>query len=685
MRFFRLLFAVTFLSVTVTFSSAQTFSGQAGMIPDGGTQVFGCLVIGLNPNTIDTVFGLESVTVNINHTNDFDLSIYLLSPDGNYFELSAFNGGQGNDYINTVFKYDAANSVISANAPFTGTFRPNGLMHQANNGQLGNGFWGLVVGDFFANGETGSVVSWSMTFGNNPAKPRGITSSNLPLVYINTNNNAVKDEPKQPGRMGIIYNGPGNRNYATNPFNNYNNNIGIELRGNSSQFIFPQKPFAIETHDVLDSVKDTTILGMPPESDWILYPPYNDRSLLRNALTYKLSTEMGNYASRMNFCEVMINGQYQGVYAMMEKIKRNDKRVEIAKMDTDDNAGDSLTGGYIFKIDWTAGVQTGGWPSNYDGIQFKFHYPKIPTSQQAAFLQAYVDSFENALYGPNFTDPVLGYAKYIDVGTFIDYMLLTEVSKNLDGYRASVYMHKEKINDDKGQLKAGPMWDYNFAYGDNTGCSGDDSTGWEYQTYACDPKVRWWNRLVSDTNYTNKAKCRWTWLRTKTLKTSYVHHYLDSMAVLLNEAQQRHYQQWPILGLNIFGSPVPAPQTYQGEIDLFKQFLSSRMNWMDANLQGTCHNLGTEDLKDANDAYVSIFPNPFQNGFHVNYFLNTTSDVSIELMDPLGRLVKSMYYPGELPGDHSRELKEIANLGSGLYMVKISTGQQVYCRKIIKN
>ena len=245
------------------------------------------------------------------------------------------------------------------------------------------------------------------------------TSSNLPIVVINTNNLQIPDEPKITVTMGIIYNGPGVRNNTTDPFNNYNGKIGIELRGNYSQ-TFPQKCFSIETRDILDSAVDVSLLNMPAENDWILYAPYSDKSLLRNVTTFKIASEIGNYAVRSVFCELILNGSYQGIYVLMEKIKRGANRVRISKLDFDDNSGDSLTGGYIFKQDWGAGVQHGGWNSQYNGISFQYHYPYTPTVQQKNYIKLFVDSFENALNGVNFADPLIGYKKYIDVTTFID-------------------------------------------------------------------------------------------------------------------------------------------------------------------------------------------------------------------------------------------------------------------------
>jgi hypothetical protein len=177
------------------------------------------------------------------------------------------------------------------------------------------------------------------------------TSSNLPIVIIETNGQTIPDEPKINVDMGIIYNGPGQMNYITDPYNEYDGIVGIERRGNSSQYYFPKKQYAFETRDSLSMNLNVSLLGMPEENDWILHAPYSDKTLMRNVLAYKMASDLGDYASRTAYCEVVINGDYKGVYVLMEKIKRDVNRVNITELDENDIAGDSLTGGYMVKIE----------------------------------------------------------------------------------------------------------------------------------------------------------------------------------------------------------------------------------------------------------------------------------------------------------------------------------------------
>nr|HMT30443.1 CotH kinase family protein [Bacteroidia bacterium] len=451
------------------FSGAQTFTAGGGTIPDNGPAVFFPMNIsGLSTTVLDSSFGVESVCINIQHNNDYHLTIQLMAPDGTVIDLSMNNGGTGNNYTNTCFTGTAPNSITTGNAPFNGTYRAQGILGNVNNGQNGNGTWYLKVEDHNF-GTTGSLSSWSMTFSNTPAFPFVFTSSDLPIVVINTNGQTILDDPKIIVHMGIIDNGVGIRNYLSDPYNNYDGNIGIEIRGSWSQ-TFPQKQYGFETLNSLNVETDTSILGMPPESDWILNAPYNDKTCMRNVLAYDIANKTGHYASRSRFCELVINNDYKGIYIMLEKIKRDSSRVDISKLLTTDTTGADLTGGYIFKIDKPIGGTAPGWNSQYDGIpgtkiHFQYEYPDFDSiaPQQKTYIRSYVDSFEFALNATWFTNPDSGYKKFIDLQSFVDYFILNETTKNVDAYRNSTFLYKKKIT--KGnKLFIGPAWDYNVGF-----------------------------------------------------------------------------------------------------------------------------------------------------------------------------------------------------------------------------
>ncbi|MBC7885579.1 MAG: CotH kinase family protein [Saprospiraceae bacterium] len=204
-----------------------------------------------------------------------------------------------------------------------------------------------------------------LAFCQNAVGQVNFTKSNLPIIIIKTNGAQIQDEPKIMAEMHIINNGPGLENKITDTPNDYNGKIGIELRGSTSQW-FPKKPYGFETWDDIGEDNDIKLLGMPKESDWTLNATYNDKSLIRDGLSYILAGSIMEYAPRVRYNELILNGQYQGIYLLIEKIKRDKNRVDIAKIETTDILGDALTGGYILKFDKETGSNSGqGWYSLY--------------------------------------------------------------------------------------------------------------------------------------------------------------------------------------------------------------------------------------------------------------------------------------------------------------------------------
>ncbi len=258
-------------------------------------------------------------------------------------------------------------------------------------------------------------------------------STNLPLVIINTNGAIISDEPKITVDMKIIFNGSGAYNSPADMGNIYTGKAGIEFRGAYSQSL-PQKPYGFETRDNLGNNLNVPLLGMPAENDWILMANYNDKVFMRNTLAFHLFSKMGHYAPRTNLCEVIINGEYMGVFVLTEKIKQDKNRLAIAKLDADDNAADSLTGGYMFSIDyydnynsWTSNFAPADRPDGQVHFVYKYPEPESITSQQKNYIKSFVNVLESKLYGSTFRDPVAGYRAYMDVHSFIDYFIIGEV------------------------------------------------------------------------------------------------------------------------------------------------------------------------------------------------------------------------------------------------------------------
>ena len=412
-------------------------------------------------------------------------------------------------------------------------------------------------------------------------------------MVIDTYGQEIPDDPKILAGMKIIDNANGGYNHLTDPavFDYY---AGIELRGATSQLLFPKKSYGLETWDSLQNEVDTSLFGMPKESDWILNAGFSDKTLMRNALAYQTWMNLGHYATRYRFVELILNNRYKGVYLFSEKIKRDNDRVDIAKLTSTMNSGDSLTGGYIFKIDKVNGSGGDGWTSQYpppvnpigQTIYFQYEYPKADdiTEQQKAYIQDYVDLFEDALAGPSFADTALGYRKYAVEETFIDYFIENEFSKNIDAYRLSTFLHKER-DSRGGKLRMGPAWDYDLAWHNADYCNAYNSNGWAYMFPCYNDFWQvpfWWERLLEDTLFANNLKCRWYEIRNTFLSNEEVSSWIDSITGALDgRPQQRNFECWPILGVHVWPNPLPIPTTYESEVDVMKNWIELRFTWLD--------------------------------------------------------------------------------------------------------
>jgi len=432
-------------------------------------------------------------------------------------------------------------------------------------------------------------VAWSTAFSQ-----VNFTSSNLPIVVIDTDGQWIPDEGKINVFMGIVWDESGARNYYPSTFNHFGGTVGIEVRGSSSQ-MFPKKSFGVEIRNVFGEDDDFPLLGMPAESDWVLYAPYTDKSMLRDVMTMNIARELGWYASRTKFCELVLNGVYQGVYVLMEKVKRDGGRVNIKKMDADDLAGDSLTGGYIIKIDkWTGGASD-GWaspfppfPGAWQQVYYQYHYPAYDdiAQEQKNYIQDYVYQFENVMYN-NSGNPD-DYLEFIEDNSFIDFMIINEIGKNVDGYRLSTFLYKDRESEG-GKLTMGPIWDFNLAFGNADYYQGWLTSGWQYAWQDGGDSFAnpfYWSKLMQKTGFYNKVLLRWNELRQTLLSKDSINAYIDLQAELLDESQQRNYVKWPILGQYVWPNAFVG-QTYDEELDYLKTWTSTRIDWIDSQLKLT--------------------------------------------------------------------------------------------------
>lgn len=417
-------------------------------------------------------------------------------------------------------------------------------------------------------------------------------TSDLPIIIVDSfgvnidgEASANSQNPKRPVQSIFVDVNAGTGRASVLDPPDFSGRAGMRVRGQTSSN-FPKKQYSLETWDSEGDDKDVSIFGWPSESDWIIHAPYSDKTLMRNKIVYDTSKALGYPAVRTKFCELFYNSNggnismsdYRGVYVFMEKIKRDEDRVGIKKLEPCHTDATSITGGYIFKKDKGQTVDV-TFTTSQEGHQLAFVEPDIPNAQQQAYLDNYMDTFENVLHGANFDDPVNGYAAYIDVDSFIDTHIWVELYKNIDGFRLSSYFYKDRGR----KLVASPVWDYNLALGNANYATGQDPQGWYFSQVSAQ-QYPWYGRLFQDPEFVIRYWDRWFALRDGMLGTSSMLTLIDTYTAEIAEGAARNFDEWNnLLGKYIWPNAdgYASRTTHQAGVDWMKNWLSTRLTWID--------------------------------------------------------------------------------------------------------
>ncbi len=565
-------YCIFFFSLLLTYAiQAQTFTASPNQLCAENTNLtFNITTSGL-PVQSTPSYGFYEVCITLNHPKASDIRLQLESPAGTFIQMTYNNGGAAN-FTNACFRLYASNSVRYSNAPFNGAYMAYDNMRDLINNQNPNGVWKLHYLDNITNGVTGTLISWNINFISNPEIVSiNNSSSNLPIFKIDVPSGNIPDDPKVPGTIKIIGNSLGSNNFNATVFT-AQYNLAIERQGYTSAW--GDKPnYDFELHNGVGADSSVALLNMPAESDWILKAAITDEFMMKDAITFEMSRRMGYYAPRTKFVELIVNGEYVGVYILEEKMKRDANRINIAKLAPIDTAGVELTGGYIFEINPNG--DPAAWYSNYPGYQFqnltnpyeyKVVYPhqNLLHPKQLNYIHAFVDSFEDALHGPNYQDPNIGWRKYASEDDLINFLIVSEYSTNYDTYGRSTYLFKEKSTDGN-KIHCGPPWDADRGF-----CC---DTGWVHIiTHGYWIFPFWWQTLRTDSVFNKTLACRYTSLRNDVLTNLAFTNLIDSNQTYIRHAVQRNINRW---------------QNYIADINVLKTNVTNRLAWMQTNLPGS--------------------------------------------------------------------------------------------------
>lgn len=484
-----------------------------------------------------------------------------------------------------------------------------------------------------------------------------LDSSHLPIIEINTDEFSFNEcKVWIDASMKVMNNGT---NKLTDTDTEYSGLIGIKTRGNSS-LGWPKKQYSIELRNPAGEDSAVSLLGMPKESDWILQSSFADRSLIRNALAFAISKKTGEYAPRNRHCELVLNGEYLGVYQLVEKIKRDANRVDIKKLNPFETSGIDLTGGYIFRYDKETGARIGVTYPNDDKLD----------DIQEEYIHKYVDKYVKLAKHESFLEFDTTYRDFMDPVSYINYTITNEIAKNADAYRYSTYQYKDRDDIDP-RIHFGPVWDFDLAFGNTTFQEGNLWDRWQWQNSGC--RRLWHTYIFRDTVIVNQYKDRWQELRASALTNDSIFFLMDSLIEHLGTAIDRNYQVWPVENKKLTMWGFNFSYNYDEEITLMKQWLTDRLDWMDrkTGLIYRKYDPKPLNLLHPNSLQVQFGPNPATADIRLSFNSGTSTEASIAIFTSTGIKTKDIT-TNAINGKFSETI-DIRNLPSGIYNIRIRT------------
>ena len=434
-----------------------------------------------------------------------------------------------------------------------------------------------------------------------------LTSTNLPIVWMEVDGAIINREERITAHMKIIHNGDGQLNYGDTIAHpgqtiDYEGYVALRYRGYSSFLSSDKKPYSFRPLDKPleegGTKKKVNILGMGKDNNWALLAPYSDKSMMRDLMAFEISRPWMEYTPQGRYCELFLDGIYYGVYILTEVVSKGKHRLDL---DDPGEAGDELTGGYIMEVDREEEgcyyskyhpVNTFGTEFTNQYIHFQFKSPDLDeiTESQRNYITGRIDEMEDSLwnYAPS-REPT--YRELLDEQNFIDYQIAMELGHNVDGYRLSGKFFKRRDSLDPRFKMV--LWDMNLAYGNSNYYDGWRTDTWVYKNNSTlnanrDPQLVpfWWYKLNNNADYTAALKSRWAQYRRSNLREDRLMALIDSLAHVLtvNGAESRNSEAWPRWGRLVWPNYYNSSD-HADEVAYLKQWLRDRIAWMDTQLR----------------------------------------------------------------------------------------------------
>jgi hypothetical protein len=426
-------------------------------------------------------------------------------------------------------------------------------------------FTGLAVNDVYTDGSRKETAEYEILWENSFKRGTDVVTvtsrewtaafevffedelmdTGLPVVYIETERQQpVLSKKDYVNALMII---------KENGETLHENGLRIRGRGNATWDDCPKKPYKLK----LDGKTD--LLGMGEDKDWTLLAGYRDKSLMRTSIAFRLSELLGfPWTPKARFVELVLNGEYMGNYQLTEIVKRGAHRVDIPK------------DGYLIERD-DYYLEEPVWFETPRGYGYSFKNPDTDdlTEAQLNYIRDYMTALETVLASDAFNDPVSGYAKYIDTGSFARWFLFQQIMANID---SNVYLTKKDNGDSK--LFMEPVWDFEWSLG----------VGWYYgerprpaNYYVYESRAFYYNRLLRDPAFTAELKRQWQQINVR----QDILQHIDETKEMLQRSQALNFRRWDILNTLVSYGGIPLG-SYEKEVACDREFFVNHINWLHA-------------------------------------------------------------------------------------------------------
>ncbi len=415
------------------------------------------------------------------------------------------------------------------------------------------------------------IVALVATFAAKAVEPSGT----LPVVYITTQNSAEITSTENYINATFYIDGKSS-GYASLGSATSQTAMKIRGRGQASWTDYDKKPYRFKL------TVGTQLLGMSKSKNYALMAYADDQhAFLRATTGYKVSQLMNlAYTPDRRAVELVLNGDYKGLYFLTETVRIDKDRVPITKQD--DNATDAtlITGGWLLEIDNAVSTeQVTITEGNGSLARFTYKDPEALSTQQNSYLMSQLNGMDDAIYATDKNSTA--WQEYIDLDTLARYYIVQEVMDNFKAFNGSTYLYKDRGTTSNWNF--GPVWDFGDAFM-------RDGQQFIYVNSPKTPQI-WIAEIAKFPAFQTKVKELWPDFYNNQYPT--ISAYIDSFISSIKSAAACDAQRWPAYGTT---DPV-------ADATAFKALLDARVKWLNDQWTG----VGVENIELNENAPVEYY------------------------------------------------------------------------------